>query len=111
MAAPNPVREPVTSAFLPSRRKRSRIILFLKTLFVAGFQTRSAGAKPGLYVYHAELPVEFLAMRRHRPEEANPMAGHRHVGMVARRHEHRVAVAYHCQHLGILRVLVDQLDG
>src|ERR1035438_3247924 len=108
MPAPRPAREPVTRAFLPLRLKDSRIMVFLLS---AGFQTRTAGVETRLHVHHAELAVFLFLMRRHGPQEADAMAGNGNVGVIPRGHQDGVAIAHHRDQLGILRVVVDELDG
>src|SRR5579872_4969743 len=103
MAAPSPADAPVTKAVLPSSLKRSRI-----KLLAARFQSRSRLTELGLHVHHAKLTIFFLAMRRHRPQEADAVSGRGNVGMIPARHEHSVAIAHDGRQLRLLGVGVHE---
>src|SRR5690349_17549637 len=100
-----PVAAPVTRATLPSTRNRSFMLL------AAGFEARLHGAERGLYVDHAELTIDALALRSHHPHEIDGVAGASDVGMVAARHDHDVAVVDHADELRRIAVGVDELHA
>src|SRR5215831_16051147 len=97
MAAPRPVLDPVTSAFLPLRLKVSWIKRFL--LRAALFQARAALAKASLDIHHAELAIFLLTMRRHSPQKANRMSGNRNIGVITAGHQDCIAVANYSDQL------------
>src|SRR5438132_14099321 len=86
---------------------RSARLLF----FLASFESGGSLVKSSLHIDHAELPVFPFAMGRHRPEKANGMSGHRHVGMKSAGHQHGIAVADHGHQLRILSMVIHKLNA
>src|SRR5260370_7474761 len=104
--APSPVDDPVTSAVLPERLKRS-----WTTLFSAGLQARTRAAELGLNVHHTVLPVFHFAMRRHGPQETDVVCGRGNIGMIGAGHQHCVALAHHRHQFGLVGIRIHELHA
>src|ERR1700730_9375350 len=75
------------------------------------FKSGRSLIETGLHFHDSELAVFDFAMRGHGPEETDAMAGNGNVGMIAAGDEDGVAIADNGDELGILRVVVDELNA